>query len=127
MALRVAIALFVAQAINFGLLLHERQRFRFEQVTAPAITRMTDAIERARTRPDLTFDRGRVRFEPHNPITPAMQPLPDVEQAIRDTLVEAGQTAPPVRSEEPTSELQSLMRISYAVSCLTETNHDDKT
>src|SRR3546814_20387747 len=25
-----------------------------------------------------------------------MQPLPDVEQAIRDTLVEAGQTAPPV-------------------------------
>src|SRR3546814_3783631 len=63
MALLVAIALFVAQAINFGLLLHERQRFRFEQVTAPAITRMTDAIERARTRPDLTFDRGRVRFE----------------------------------------------------------------
>src|SRR3546814_6872221 len=57
---------------------------------------MTDAIERARTRPDLTFDRGRVRFEPHNPITPAMPPLPDVEQAIRDTLVEAGQTAPPV-------------------------------
>src|SRR3546814_983460 len=61
-----------------------------------ALPILTDAIERARTRPDLTFDRGRVRFEPHNPITPAMQPLPDVEQAIRDTLVEAGQTAPPV-------------------------------
>ncbi|WP_119034738.1 sensor histidine kinase [Hephaestia caeni] len=98
MALLVAIALFVAQAINFGLLLHERQRFRFEQVTAPAITRMTDAIERAHTRPDLAFDRGRVRFEPHNPITPAMQRLPDVEQAIRDTLTDAGQAAPPVQA-----------------------------
>src|SRR3546814_12951177 len=92
MALLVAIALFVAQAINFGLLLHERQRFRFEQVTAPAITRMTDAIERARTRPDLTFDRGRVRFEPHNPITPALQPPPDVEQAISDKIVNASRS-----------------------------------
>src|SRR3546814_20437946 len=99
MALLFATALFGAQAINCGLLFHERQLCRFEQVTAPAITRMTDAIERARTRADLTFDRGRVRFEPHNPITPAMQPLPDVEQAIRDTLVEDGQTAPPVAAD----------------------------
>src|SRR3546814_4481558 len=29
----------------------------------------------------------------------------------------------PVRSEEHTSELQSLMRISYAVFCLTKTKH----
>src|SRR3546814_9921086 len=28
-----------------------------------------------------------------------------------------------LRSEEPTSELQSLMRISYAVFCLKKTNH----
>src|SRR3546814_3281205 len=28
-----------------------------------------------------------------------------------------------VRSEEPTSELQSLMRISYAVFCLTKNKH----
>src|SRR3546814_2333908 len=42
-------------------------------------------------------------------------------------------TSPPVRSEEPTSELQSLMRISYAVFCLkkktktqiTESKHED--
>src|SRR3546814_1749917 len=30
------------------------------------------------------------------------------------------------RSEEHTSELQSLMRISYAVFCLKKTKHDDK-
>src|SRR3546814_8078172 len=31
------------------------------------------------------------------------------------------------RSEEPTSELQSLMRISYAVFCLTKTNTQQQT
>src|SRR3546814_2653380 len=31
------------------------------------------------------------------------------------------------RSEEHTSELQSLMRISYAVFCLKKKNHNDKT
>src|SRR3546814_3416575 len=30
----------------------------------------------------------------------------------------------PIRSEEHTSELQSLMRISYAVFCLKKTNHE---
>src|SRR3546814_7855954 len=43
--------------------------------------------------------------------------------AMRDRL--AALTAPraPVRSEEHTSELQSLMRISYAVFCLTQKNN----
>src|SRR3546814_4058517 len=35
-----------------------------------------------------------------------------------DALPEAGSMAPPTRSEEHTSELQSLMRISYAAFCL---------
>src|SRR3546814_3270660 len=34
---------------------------------------------------------------------------------------------PQLRSEEPTSELQSLMRISYAVFCLTKTNKTKNT
>src|SRR3546814_5247044 len=34
--------------------------------------------------------------------------------------------APPARSEEHTSELQSLMRISYAVFCLTKKNMTDQ-
>src|SRR3546814_5103690 len=36
-------------------------------------------------------------------------------------------TAPFFRSEEHTSELQSLMRTSYAVSCLTKTNNHQDT
>src|SRR3546814_2392858 len=42
-------------------------------------------------------------------------------QARAEASAEAPQTA--IRSEEHTSELQSLMRISYAVFCLTKKNH----
>src|SRR3546814_6282257 len=37
-----------------------------------------------------------------------------------------GASPTPVRSEEHTSELQSLMRISYAVFCLKKKNHNYK-
>ncbi|HVI97937.1 MAG TPA: HAMP domain-containing sensor histidine kinase [Sphingomonas sp.] len=98
MALLVAIALFVAQAINFGLLLRERRQLRFEQITSPAVTRMADAVERTRSRPDFAFDRGPVRLEPHNPIAPRMQPAPDVEDALRETLTEAGVALPRIEA-----------------------------
>src|SRR3546814_3933168 len=39
----------------------------------------------------------------------------------------AGEPADPGRSEEHTSELQSLMRISYAVFCLKKKNNNHKT
>ena len=45
-ALLVAVALFVAQALNFGLLLRERRAFRFAEITLPAVTRLIDAAER---------------------------------------------------------------------------------
>src|SRR3546814_5280109 len=41
-----------------------------------------------------------------------------VERAALEFLEEAAQSDTPFRSEEHTSELQSLMRISYAVFCL---------
>src|SRR3546814_6728083 len=47
---------------------------------------------------------------------------------LADLLYEAG--LPPERSEEHTSELQSLMRLSYAVFCLkttTKTQHNQQT
>ncbi|GAA3272209.1 hypothetical protein GCM10020258_48130 [Sphingomonas yabuuchiae] len=47
MAVLLAIALFVAQAINFTLLLHERRSLILEQTSGPAIARLNDAIERA--------------------------------------------------------------------------------
>src|SRR3546814_8431560 len=50
------------------------------------------------------------------------------EAATFAAVAGAGLTAPAlVRSEEHTSELQSLMRISYAVLCLTKKNNNTNT
>ena len=86
MALLVALALFVAQAINFGLLLRERRAFLLEQITGPAITRVIDAIERTAHGRGPVADRGRVRRLPQNPITPKMRREPTIEAAIREGL-----------------------------------------
>ncbi|TPG12452.1 HAMP domain-containing sensor histidine kinase [Sphingomonas oligophenolica] len=90
MALLVALALFVAQAINFGLLLRERRAFLLEQVTGPAITRVIDAIERTAQGRGPVADRGRVRRLPVNPVTPAMRAQPSIEAALREGLVDSG-------------------------------------
>ena len=80
-ALLVAIGLFVAQAINFGLLLRERRNFRLEQTTGPVVARLIDAIERsARPRPDRDREqRGRVRRYAVNPIPATAPRLTEVE------------------------------------------------
>jgi signal transduction histidine kinase len=90
MALLVALALFVAQAINFGLLLRERQAFLLEQITGPAITRVIDAIERTAQGRGPLADRGRVRRLPDNPISPTMPHKPAIEAALRDGLHDSG-------------------------------------
>src|SRR3546814_1509753 len=54
----VAIALFVAQSINFTLLLRERERQRLTVATAPAVARIIDAIERRSGNPAHSFGGG---------------------------------------------------------------------
>src|SRR3546814_9144565 len=54
------------------------------------------------------------------------QPTPQVP-AARQQKGDVEQPRPVVRSEEHTSELQSLMRISYAVFCLTKKNRTYET
>lgn len=96
-ALLVGIALFVAQAINFGLLLNERRGARFGQVIAPAVTRLVDAADRLNnpgTRPP--DDRGdrrpsqRVMLSQANPIDPGFPREYRLEQEIRSGLSESG-------------------------------------
>src|SRR3546814_5926203 len=58
---------------------------------------------------------GKVRLRPHPAAFASHRPAKPVFQAEGDGI---RQTAVAVRSEEHTSELQSLMRISYAVFCL---------
>ena len=98
-ALLVALALFVAQAINFALILRERRAAQFSQITAPAITRMVDAAERLRNgrfrdAPDRhERPRGRLRLEAVNPIPPGLPRRQDVEAGIRQAIREAGLSA----------------------------------
>ncbi len=90
MALLIALALFVAQAINFSLLLQERKRFRFEQVTAPAVTRIVDAVERNAAGRLAQDGRGIVRQMSSSPVKRRAEHRPDVEAGLRAALAEAG-------------------------------------
>ncbi len=96
-ALLVALALFVAQAVNFAMILRERRSNQFYQITSPAITRVVDGAERLR---DGRFrnpadremrDRPRwsLRLLPTNPVEPGLRPQTDVEDGIRRAMREA--------------------------------------
>ncbi len=94
MALLIALALFVAQAINFGLILRDRTEFRLAQATRPVATRIADALEReAHAGRPLTADRGRVRRLTANPLAPfAYQRHPEVAAELRRQLADQGLT-----------------------------------
>jgi signal transduction histidine kinase len=103
-ALLVAVALFVAQAINFALLLNERSGARFAQVIGPSVTRIVDTVERLdnpgsaplaqrRRSNNLPYgldNRTRVQLHPGNPIDPKFERRRDIEEGLRRGLQEAG-------------------------------------
>jgi len=90
MALLVAVALFVAQAINFTLVLRDRSAFRLAQATRPVATRIADALEREQAGRVLSPERGRVRRVAADPIAPALPRHPEVSSELRDQLKELG-------------------------------------
>ena len=92
MALLIALALFVAQAINFGLVLRDRAQFRLEQATRPVAVRIADALDReVQGKRALAPDRGRVRRVAADPIaaSPA-EHHPEVASELRRQLAELG-------------------------------------
>lgn len=126
-ALLVAVALFVAQAINFGLLLNERRGARFGQVIVPAVTRVIDASDRllalaaVRGNPALppgagpgfiSDPRTRVQLYRVNPIDPALPRRPDIEDGVRHALQDmdykAGQVVAVIR---PIGDQEWLRRV----------------
>lgn len=90
MVLLVAIALFVAQAINFATLLQDRRKARYEQATGPAVARIVDAVERGTAGPQPGPERGRVQQRSVSPVDPRGEHRPDVEAGLRTELREAG-------------------------------------
>ncbi|MCP3733413.1 HAMP domain-containing histidine kinase [Sphingomonas sp. RP10(2022)] len=91
MAVLIALALFVAQAVNFGLALRERAEFRLAQATRPVAVRIADAIERETqgVRP-IPRDRGRIRRADRDGIPPALPRLPELASELRTQLHEQG-------------------------------------
>ncbi len=91
MAVLVAIALFVAQSINFAMLYQGRRQILQQQVVGPALTRIIDVTDRlAAGRSIETLNRDRIRIMRANPIPVSRHPLPDIEQALRAALIDAG-------------------------------------
>ena len=94
LALLIALALFVAQSINFAMVLRERAEFRLNQATRPVSTRIIDAIERENGggRP-ISSDRGRVRRTTSNPLPRyPVERRPEAGIELRRQLAEAGVT-----------------------------------
>jgi signal transduction histidine kinase len=94
-ALLVAIALFVAQAINFALLLQGSRSLRQAQITGPSIARLVNAVERDRDGGLAARNRA-IRVLSANPIPADARRLPEVEQAVARAFSEAGRAVPPV-------------------------------
>jgi signal transduction histidine kinase len=94
LALVSAVALFVGQAINFGLILRERATSRLAQASRPVATRVADLLEReAAGVPPIRAARGRVRRLPVNPIPAAgVERRPEVADELRRQLAELGVT-----------------------------------
>jgi signal transduction histidine kinase len=95
--LLVAFALFVAQAINFGLLLRERNRLTLTAQTAPAVYRVVDALD---TRPDRQDrERPRARFVQGDPHLSG-RARPDVERRATTMFEDIGLNIRTVRVVE---------------------------
>ena len=91
MAVLIALALFVAQAVNFGLALRDRAEFRLAQATRPVAVRIADAIEReAQGARPITRDRGSIRRADVDDIPAALGRLPEIAEELRQQLHEQG-------------------------------------
>lgn len=112
----VALALFVAQAINFSLLLRERQRQLVTAAAAPAVARIVDGLDRralqpapAPLAPPRREARARVQFSDTPPALTG-KPRPDIEERAADMLAEVGLEPLTVRAREGTTPLHPVFR-----------------
>ncbi|MBW4329403.1 HAMP domain-containing protein [Stakelama sp. CBK3Z-3] len=90
--LLVAVLLFVAQAINFALLLNGRRQLRYAQYTVPAVNRVVDSVEALRAGEPVSDHRGarRTSLSPTAVIPAGHHDARRVERAMRSALDDAG-------------------------------------
>jgi signal transduction histidine kinase len=107
LALLVALALGVAQAVNFVLLLQATRRQSFVQTSTLAIARLAESVQRTRTGQTTPEMRRGSLATSASPITAQMALLPDVAERARDMLQEVGIGVGEIRAAEvPAREFQ---------------------
>lgn len=92
LAMLVAIALFVAQAINFAVIFEARRQTRLQAIAGPAAARIAvveDRIATGRFRQQIE-SRGRIQLVNDNPIAGGTTHRTDVEAALRRELNDIG-------------------------------------
>ncbi|PJG49777.1 two-component sensor histidine kinase [Sphingobium sp. LB126] len=120
----VAIALFVAQAINFALLLRERTRIELTAQTAPGVYRIVDALDnRPNRRSGEDGDRRRVQFLTQAPALQGM-PRPDVERRATAMFADIGLTIRSVRVVEESQPLPMRRWDNFRLRAAGERPHD---
>jgi signal transduction histidine kinase len=91
MAVLIALALLVAQMVNFALALRDRAEFRLAQATRPVAIRLADAIDReAQGLRTIQRDRGRIRRADADGIPATLPRMPEIAAELRNQLREQG-------------------------------------
>ncbi len=91
MAVLIALALFIAQAVNLALVLRDRAEFRLAQATRPVAIRVADAIDReTQGVRAIPRNRGRIRRADGNGIPATLPRMPQIAAELRTQLHEQG-------------------------------------
>lgn len=111
LALLVALALGLAQAVNFTLLLQATRREAFVQTSTLAIARLAEAIQRTRSGMAIpeAMQRGAI-FTSTSPIKDGMAQLPEVAERGNEMLDQVGLRVGQLRAAQvPAQEFQVRM------------------
>lgn len=91
LALLVALALGLAQAVNFTLLLQATRRQAFVQTSTLAVARLAETIQRARAGMRIApAEGGGALVTDESPVRPDMRALPEVAEGGREMLAQVG-------------------------------------
>ncbi len=110
LALLVALALGVAQAVNFALLLQATQRQNFVATATLAIARLAETVQRTRTGQTTPAMLRGSMASASSPIGPTMEVRPDIATHARELLGEVGIQVGPIQAAiVPAREFQVQM------------------
>lgn len=87
--LTVAMAMLLAQAVNFALLLRERDRQIFQQASEPAIERLIGVVQAPGDRRSARVRRW-TSFNPTSQVAEAMRQRPDIAARAKDAFDDRG-------------------------------------